>query len=196
VALQLDGDLVTLHHRLNGERGHSVVVGAGVAAYGGPVELYLGKSGKQLGDIDGAVRDLRVALDAVVVGGAPGFEAEVCVELADALSRRADRGDIEQAVELAGRAAHLAARLGMAPWRARAEALIERASPHDQLTRREREVAALVAEGITNRQIAEALFISERTAQTHVQHILNKLGFSSRSQIAAWVTAGRVPDGR
>jgi DNA-binding NarL/FixJ family response regulator len=43
-----------------------------------------------------------------------------------------------------------------------------------------------VTEGLTNRQIAERLFISERTAQNHVQHILTKLGFATRSQIAAW----------
>jgi DNA-binding NarL/FixJ family response regulator len=54
------------------------------------------------------------------------------------------------------------------------------------LTTRELEVATLVAEGLTNRQIADRLVISERTAQNHVQHILTKLGFTSRSQIAAW----------
>jgi non-specific serine/threonine protein kinase len=54
------------------------------------------------------------------------------------------------------------------------------------LTSREREVAALVARGRTNREIAAALVISERTADAHVQNILNKLGFSSRAQIAAW----------
>jgi DNA-binding CsgD family transcriptional regulator len=56
----------------------------------------------------------------------------------------------------------------------------------DPLTAREREVAALVARGQTNREIAAALVISERTADAHVQNILNKLGFSSRAQIAAW----------
>jgi non-specific serine/threonine protein kinase len=55
------------------------------------------------------------------------------------------------------------------------------------LSRREQEVAALVAQGLSNRDIAKRLFISERTADTHVQHILNKLGFGSRTQIAAWV---------
>jgi len=57
------------------------------------------------------------------------------------------------------------------------------------LSRREREVAGLVAEGLTNRQIAERLFIAERTAEGHVEQIRNKLGFTSRSQIAAWVAA-------
>ena len=55
------------------------------------------------------------------------------------------------------------------------------------LTRREREVAALVAQGLTNREIAARLFISERTAESHVEQIRGKLGFRSRSQIAAWV---------
>jgi non-specific serine/threonine protein kinase len=55
------------------------------------------------------------------------------------------------------------------------------------LTPREREVAALVAEGLSNRQIGEALVITEGTANVHVKHILNKLGFTSRAQVAAWV---------
>jgi predicted ATPase/DNA-binding CsgD family transcriptional regulator len=58
------------------------------------------------------------------------------------------------------------------------------------LSRREREVAELVAEGLTNRRIAERLFVAERTAEGHVEQIRNKLGFTSRSQIAAWVVAG------
>ncbi|WP_051744430.1 ATP-binding protein [Streptomyces yerevanensis] len=55
------------------------------------------------------------------------------------------------------------------------------------LTRREREVAALVAQGMSNRRIAAALVLSPRTVDGHVEHILAKLGFGSRTQIAAWV---------
>ena len=55
------------------------------------------------------------------------------------------------------------------------------------LTEREREVAALVASGKSNHEIALALVVSDRTAATHVSTILNKLGFSSRVQIAAWM---------
>ncbi|WP_420289413.1 ATP-binding protein [Nocardioides sp. CPCC 206347] len=62
------------------------------------------------------------------------------------------------------------------------------------LSRRETEVAALIAEGLTNRDIAERLFLSERTAQGHVQSILRKLGFGSRSQIAVWFV-GQQPLG-
>lgn len=54
-------------------------------------------------------------------------------------------------------------------------------------TRREQEVAELVAEGMTNKEIAARLVISPRTAQGHVEHLLTKLGFTSRAQIAAWV---------
>lgn len=54
------------------------------------------------------------------------------------------------------------------------------------LTRREGEVAVLIARGLTNRQIAAALFIAERTVDTHVEHILKKLGLRSRTQVAAW----------
>ncbi|HEX9067715.1 MAG TPA: AAA family ATPase [Ktedonobacterales bacterium] len=57
------------------------------------------------------------------------------------------------------------------------------------LTAREREVAALIAHGATSREIARALTISERTAEAHVSHVLDKLGFSSRAQIAAWAVA-------
>ncbi|RZL74333.1 MAG: protein kinase [Rhodococcus sp. (in: high G+C Gram-positive bacteria)] len=55
------------------------------------------------------------------------------------------------------------------------------------LTRREHQVAELVAQGLTNKAIADKLVISHRTAQGHVEHILAKLGFTSRTQIAAWV---------
>jgi non-specific serine/threonine protein kinase len=54
------------------------------------------------------------------------------------------------------------------------------------LTRREREVADLVAEGLSNKEIAARLVISPRTAETHVERILTKLGFTSRTQIVAW----------
>ena len=60
------------------------------------------------------------------------------------------------------------------------------------LTKREREVADLVTEGLSNPQIAARLVISVRTAQGHVENILRKLGFGSRSMIAAWVTQRRL----
>ena len=56
------------------------------------------------------------------------------------------------------------------------------------LTRREEEIAALVARGLTNRQIATELVISEHTAATHVRRILKKLNLQSRTQIGSWLT--------
>jgi DNA-binding NarL/FixJ family response regulator len=55
------------------------------------------------------------------------------------------------------------------------------------LTTREREVATLLADGLSNRDIATRLVVSEMTVEVHVKHILNKLGFRSRSQVAVWV---------
>ncbi|WP_330254184.1 protein kinase [Nocardia sp. NBC_00565] len=55
-----------------------------------------------------------------------------------------------------------------------------------KLTKRERQVADLVAQGLSNKQIAAELVIAQRTAEGHVEHILTKLGFNSRAQIAAW----------
>ena len=57
------------------------------------------------------------------------------------------------------------------------------------LGKREADVARLVADGLTNKQIGAHLFISERTVDSHVRSILNKLGFSSRAQIAAWIAS-------
>jgi predicted ATPase/DNA-binding CsgD family transcriptional regulator len=62
-----------------------------------------------------------------------------------------------------------------------------------RLTRRATEVADLVALGLTNREIAKRLFLSDRTVEWHIEQILNKLGFSSRSQIAAWVARSQAP---
>lgn len=63
-----------------------------------------------------------------------------------------------------------------------------------RLTRREQEVAQLVTRGLTNKEIASKLVISQRTAETHVERILAKLGFTSRAQIASWMV-GEIPDG-
>jgi non-specific serine/threonine protein kinase len=60
------------------------------------------------------------------------------------------------------------------------------AKQQSPLTTRERDVAALVAHGLSNRAIGQRLFIGERTVETHVGNILNKLGCDSRAQIATW----------
>jgi DNA-binding NarL/FixJ family response regulator len=57
------------------------------------------------------------------------------------------------------------------------------------LGQREAEVARLVADGLSNKQIGAQLFISEHTVDSHVRSMLNKLGFNSRAQIAAWIAS-------
>ena len=64
--------------------------------------------------------------------------------------------------------------------------------PGSELTEREREVLALVARGYTNKQIADSLFVTEKTARNHVSHILDKLGLSRRSEAAAFAVEHRL----
>jgi len=64
--------------------------------------------------------------------------------------------------------------------------------PGSELTEREREVLALVARGYTNKQIADTLFVSEKTARNHVSHILDKLGLSRRSEAAAFAVEHKL----
>lgn len=61
-----------------------------------------------------------------------------------------------------------------------------RGSRQPVLSERELEVVALVGKGLSNQEIADQLFISERTARTHVSHVISKLGLSSRIQVALW----------
>ena len=67
-------------------------------------------------------------------------------------------------------------------------------STKEILSRRERQIAELVHQGLSNKEIADTLVISPRTAEAHVEHILVKLGFTSRTQVAAWV--GEQSSGR
>ncbi|MBB4712918.1 putative ATPase/DNA-binding CsgD family transcriptional regulator [Streptomyces luteogriseus] len=106
----------------------------------------------------------------------------------DAFERAHRRGHALGLAELVGHACQEPGR----PHPAEATAV---PPPHDgtsvRLTRRETEVARLVAEGLANQQIADRLVIARRTAEGHVERILSKLGFRNRSQIAAWMTAQR-----
>jgi two-component system response regulator DevR len=61
-----------------------------------------------------------------------------------------------------------------------------------ELTEREREVLVLVARGYTNKQIAQALYVTEKTARNHVSHILEKLGLSRRSEAAAFAHENKL----
>ena len=166
-----------------------VCSGAGLTMIDGSARRYLGLTATALGRLDEAVRHLREAVAANEREGLAACAALATADLARVLVRRARTGDRSEAAALAVSAAASAERLGMLPLLRDARTLtaaLDGSSSAGPLTRREREIAGLIARGLTNRQIAAALHISERTAENHVQHILAKLGLHTRTQIAAW----------
>jgi len=180
-------DLAELVDRLEPFRGEHAIGNA--VAYMGPIELTLGRGAAALGRLDTAIDDLTAAAGQADRAGAPGFVAEAYHHLARALLARNGPGDRDRAEAAARDADRLARAVGVTAYADRTRALLAQLDGGGRpgaLSPREAEVAELVAEGLTNRQIAARLVISERTAQNHVQHILTKLGFTTRSQIAAW----------
>ena len=99
------------------------------------------------------------------------------------LLKDADADEVAQAIRAA-----VAGQMHLDPTVARllADSVRGADRPGEDLTPREREVLGLVAEGASNRQIADTLVVSERTARTHVSAILRKLGLVSRTQAALW----------
>ena len=185
------GDLAVLLDHLRPFSGEHVS-GEGVT-YLGPVDLTLGRAAATLGELDDAIHYLAAAADQAGRAGASGFTAESNYHLAEALLNRDSPGDRDSGQLAAIDANRLAGALGMTAYVERTRMLVAQLGgprPHPKLSTREAEVATLVAEGLTNRQIAQRLIISERTAENHVQHILTKLGFATRSQIATWRARG------
>ena len=170
--------------------GRFMASGGGSVVCQGSVALFLGMAAITLGRFDDSEVHLRRAIQRNTAVGARPWSARAELVLAELLRRQGRaRGE---ALDLARRAARTATTLGMRVLRARAEAVVDDLTAAKRpvlLTGREREVAVLVARGLTNREIARTLFLSERTVENHVQHILTKLGFGSRAQIAAWAVS-------
>jgi DNA-binding CsgD family transcriptional regulator len=78
-------------------------------------------------------------------------------------------------------------RLPRSRLRRRSPAPAARVEPQGGLTHRQLEIARLVADGLSNRQIAARLFLSGRTVETHITNILNRLGLGSRVQLSRWM---------
>jgi DNA-binding CsgD family transcriptional regulator len=153
----------------------------------GAVARILGEVALALGRLDDADRLCGRAVTMETRIGALPYAVLAQLAHAAVLIRWGNPGDHERARRLVERARHTARRLGMAPALARANAAaadLATAAPH--LTAREREIAALVAQGLANRAIADKLVLSERTVETHVRSILTKLGMTNRTQVAAW----------
>jgi DNA-binding CsgD family transcriptional regulator len=137
---------------------------------------------------------LELAIERLAELGMPFEQAEARIELARAIAAGSPQSAIEQ-----GRAALSAlTELGAARQADEAAALLRelgapgRAAPRtaEALTKREQEVLALLAEGLSNPQIAERLVISPRTAEHHVRSVLRKLELSNRAEAAAYAARG------
>ncbi|HWI03844.1 MAG TPA: LuxR C-terminal-related transcriptional regulator, partial [Acidimicrobiales bacterium] len=162
--------------------------GAGSVACQGSVSVVLGRLAVLLGRRDDAHRHFAdAAAENRRIGVVP-YLGETLLQWSKLLAPT----DPAAARPLAEEANAIASRLGMGVVTRESELVLERLraqgrSTPDPLTRREREVAVLVAQGRSNREIAEHFVLSERTVETHVSRILAKLGLSSRTQLAAWV---------
>jgi DNA-binding CsgD family transcriptional regulator len=198
VAIELDlrDDVRQLLARFRSLAHWHAVFGAGTVITFGSGLLISGQAAGFLGDLDTAVKDLERAVEENERSGVIAMAIVARQELAGVLARRDAGTDLDRARRFASKALRDAERYGMKPTAQRAGGLLQelprRRVKSDGLTPRELEVARLVAEGLTNRQVAVRLGITERTAETHVDHILTKLDFASRAQIAAWIasTAG------
>lgn len=174
-----------LRSRLEPFSGQMSAVSRGQGGTLGLVDHFLALAARLEGDVASAVTYLERAIESADRVGARPSAASSRYELAAAL---ADSGGDGRRVEALLRAALAEARLlGMSPLIRRTEALQGRLrASGPALSARERQVAELVAAGRSNRQIGTQLFLSERTVENHVRSILDKLGFSSRTQVAAW----------
>ncbi len=160
----------------------------------GPVAHFLARAETLLGRHDDAIAHADAAALLAARGGFRPWHARARLCLAEALAARGTAGDVPRARHLATLAEAAAGHLSMRGLHEQARDLVARLDPSTRLSPREREIARLIAGGASNRGIADALGLSERTIESHVQHILTKLDLHARTQIAAWVVeSGLAP---
>ena len=181
------------------DRAAQVATAVAEVAAGNDVPSLTGAALRCRGLVEGDPRILRSAVDAYTRSARP---LELALAAEDAGAGFARQGDADAAVPLLHRALDGYERLEAARHTARAEATLRDLGIHrgrrgarqrpqlgwDSLTPTEHRVVDLVVEGLTNPQIGERLYVSRRTVQTHLAHVFNKLGISSRTQLAAEAT--------
>ena len=171
------------------------VASSGQATSGGSVSRYLGQMAALMANWDRVEVDFARAMRRNLETGARAEVGETRFDWATALLRHGLARDRERAGAMLEAAARDAAELGMEPLRRRAaDAIATLKRGRSPLTDRELEVAALVAEGLTNKEVATRLRLSVRTAENHVLNVMNKLGLDNRAQVAAWFTRTRTPE--
>jgi DNA-binding CsgD family transcriptional regulator len=171
------------------------VASSGQATSGGSVSRYLGQMAALMADWDRVEVDFARAMRRNLETGARAEVGETRFDWATALLRRGLARDRERASAMLEAAARDAAELGMEPLhRAAGDAMATLKRGRSPLTDRELEVVALVADGLTNKEVATRLRLSVRTAENHVLNVMNKLGLDNRAQVAAWFTRIRAPE--
>jgi DNA-binding NarL/FixJ family response regulator len=182
------------YEQLRDWSGDAVGLGSANVVFSGAIARELGRAAATAGLTDEAESWFR---EAVVVNrrlGARPYTALSELGLAGVLRTHGRPADVTEAVTLTRGAARELRRLGMpGPLRDAdrlAAELQSAARTADPLSAREREVATLVAQALSNRQIADRLVLSERTVESHVRNILGKLGFTTRTEIATWAVRG------
>jgi DNA-binding CsgD family transcriptional regulator len=183
----------TLYQLLLPYDGHNLVAGPHVACYGA-ASRHLGMLAATLSRWDDAQRHFEQALAMNTRMGAKPWLAHTQFQYAKMLLARARPGAREQATLLLDQALSISRQLGMDTLQERATALMEQTRSQANSTRtypggltpREVEVLRLIASGKSNRDIAEALFISLNTVANHVRNILAKIGAVNRTEAAAY----------
>ncbi len=184
-----------LYPELERFAGENVVIGHLVACYGA-ADRYLGMLAATLGEAEVAEAHFERALELNRRMGARTWVAHTAYEYARFLLARR-RGGPERAGALLGEAAALAERIGMQSLLGRIRALgspVTEAGLPDGLSPREAQALALVAQGLSNRELGRRLSISEHTAANHVRSILRKTGCANRTEAASYAYRhGLVP---
>jgi DNA-binding CsgD family transcriptional regulator len=142
------------------------------------------------GELDGALRELETTVQLYSQGDTPFERARSLLGLGAALRRAKRRREARETLEEAlGTFEQIGAQLWAERARAELRRISGRAAKPGALTPAEERVATLVAEGKTNREVAAALFLSERTVEGHLSHLFGKLGIRHRTEVAPALAA-------